>query len=161
MFAIQAAPKSSATETQPSTDRFTPNILPCKIHYDGPVTTLNRYWEPQADEKEKDVQIAYFRGRRLKGRRVAIPEGYEGVIATRTDRVLPPTRNEDEADVEEVQPEEPVKILEKQGTFDEYMVWGHELVPAADDAFVKGVEEWIKLAEAMHGQPSSEPKPSS
>lgn len=60
MFAIQAAPKSSATETQPSTDRFTPNILPCKIHYDGPVKTLDRYWTPQADEQGKSVRHLGF-----------------------------------------------------------------------------------------------------
>lgn len=45
--------------------------------------------------------------------------------------------------------DEPVKILEKQATFDEFVVWGHEAVPAADDPFVKGVEEWIKFAEVV------------
>jgi ribonuclease H2 subunit C len=29
------------------------------------------------------------------------------------------------------------------------MVWGHEELPAADDAFVKGAEEWLKMAEAV------------
>ncbi|RAL12154.1 ribonuclease H2 subunit C [Aspergillus homomorphus CBS 101889] len=161
MFAIQTTPTSSATENQSSMDCFTPNILPCKVHYDGPFKKLDRFWTPRPDEQDKDVQIAYFRGRRLKGRRVAVPEGYEGVIAKSTDRTLPRSRRKIEAEVEEVEPEEPVRILEKQGTFKEYTVWGHELVPAADDAFVRGVEEWIRLAEAMHCQPSSEAKPSS
>ncbi|GAB1202828.1 hypothetical protein APSETT445_001451 [Aspergillus pseudonomiae] len=51
--------------------------------------------------------------------------------------------------IKETEQDEPVKILEKQATFDEYVVWGHELTPAADDSFVKGVEEWLKLAEAV------------
>ena len=52
----------------------------------------------------------------------------------------------DDADAES---EEQVKILEEQGGFDEIVVWGHEAIPAADDPFVKGVEEWIRLAEAV------------
>jgi ribonuclease H2 subunit C len=29
------------------------------------------------------------------------------------------------------------------------VVWAHETIPAADDPYVKGVEEWIKFAEAV------------
>lgn len=47
------------------------------------------------------------------------------------------------------EPEELVKILETQNTFNEFVVWGHEVTPAADDAFVKGVEEWIRFAETV------------
>lgn len=46
---------------------------------------------------------------------------------------------------------EPVKILEEIGSFDKVMVWGHEQVPAGDDVFVRGMEEWIGFAEAIHG----------
>lgn len=45
--------------------------------------------------------------------------------------------------------QEAVKVLEAQGTFDELMVWGHEILPAADDTFVKGVEEWVRFAETV------------
>lgn len=45
--------------------------------------------------------------------------------------------------------EEPVKILEMQGTFDDMIVWGHEVLPAADDPYVKGVEEWVRFAETV------------
>lgn len=58
-------------------------------------------------------------------------------------------RNANSTINKETEQEEPVKILEKQATFNEYVVWGHELTPAADDSFVKGVEEWLKLAEAV------------
>lgn len=42
-----------------------------------------------------------------------------------------------------------MKILETQGTFEDMMVWGHEHLPAADDVFVKGVEEWVRFAETV------------
>ncbi|KAL2002943.1 hypothetical protein VTN02DRAFT_5476 [Thermoascus thermophilus] len=156
MFALRSAQKSSSdAETAPAANSYTPNILPCRIHHDGPVEILKRYWDPVADENE-NTQTAYFRGRKLRGRRVAIPEGYQGIVATPTDNLLRSsgsTRNGTQS-IEngetESEPEEPVKILEKQATFDEYVVWGHEVVPAADDPFVRGVEEWLKFAETLH-----------
>jgi ribonuclease H2 subunit C len=45
--------------------------------------------------------------------------------------------------------EEPIKVLEAQSTFDDFIVWDHETLAAADDTFVKGVEEWIKFAEVV------------
>ena len=59
----------------------------------------------------------------------------------------------DEEDDEEP---EPVKILEQVSTFEEIMVWGHDQLPAPDDPFVKGLEEWISFAEAINSQPASE-----
>ncbi|OJJ30653.1 hypothetical protein ASPWEDRAFT_32816 [Aspergillus wentii DTO 134E9] len=154
MFAIQPSPtQSSGTDDNASTNCCTPNILPCRIHYDGPVESLERHWTPKSDEKDGDVHTSHFRGRRLRGRRVAIPEGYKGIIATPTECLLPSSQKNNDLstdDVVEVEPEEPVKILEQQASFDDFVVWGHEVAPAADDRFVKGVEEWIKLAEAIH-----------
>lgn len=69
-----------------------------------------------------------------------------------TDRVLPSsnsTGSATTADDADAELEDPVKILEEQSTFDEVMVWDHEIAPAADDPFVKGVEEWVRLAEAV------------
>lgn len=76
---------------------------------------------------------------------------YIGVVATPTDRVLPATQRaeSDGAEDVEAEPEEPVKIMEMQSTFDEFVVWGHEALPAADDTFVKGVEEWLQFADAV------------
>ncbi|GLI77932.1 hypothetical protein PoHVEF18_006229 [Penicillium ochrochloron] len=153
MYTFQAGSKPiSSPVSDEVTTKFTPNILPCRIHHDGPIESTSRFWIPQSDEKD-NKQTAHFRGRRLRGRRVAIPEGYQGVIATPTDRVLPASQRQDNCTMEdgEPEPEEPVKVLEAQGTFDELMVWGHEILPAADDTFVKGVEEWVRFAEMMHG----------
>lgn len=60
-----------------------------------------------------------------------------------------PKVTDSESTNEEGEQDEPVKVLQKQATFGEYMVWGHEMIPAADDTFVKGVEEWVKFAEAV------------
>lgn len=57
------------------------------------------------------------------------------------------------ADEEEEAPE-PVKLLEEMSTFEDVIVWGHDIVPTNEDPFVKGIEEWIHFAEAIHGAPS-------
>jgi ribonuclease H2 subunit C len=69
-----------------------------------------------------------------------------------TDRLLPIKTDkkaelQDEEEYNEIV--EPIKILETQATFDEFVVWGHEIMPAADDPFVKGVEECLKFAETV------------
>jgi ribonuclease H2 subunit C len=67
-----------------------------------------------------------------------------------TDRVLPASQQSTNDTVEDGETEqETVKVLEAQGTFDDLMVWGHETLPAADDTFVKGVEEWVRFAETV------------
>lgn len=67
-----------------------------------------------------------------------------------TERVLPSQTNiGGMADNTDMEPEEPVKVLDKQGTFDEFVVWKHDEVPGVDDVYVKGVEEWLKLAEVV------------
>ncbi|ODH49901.1 hypothetical protein GX48_03990 [Paracoccidioides brasiliensis] len=177
MFALRPPKRSS--DLDPECPSITPNILPCRIHHDGPVEISTRYWDPVFDMNNPVTATAYFRGRKLRGRRVAIPEGYQGVLASQTDRILESqtsksginrdnnhdrTRgnfNEDgnvEEEEEEEEEEEddddddePVTtILEKEGTFSEFVVWNHQKVPAADDPFVKGVSEWIQFAEAVH-----------
>lgn len=80
--------------------------------------------------------------------------GEIGVIATPTDRVMTaasqrPDHHDIEMEGPNAEPEEPVKALETKGTFADLMVWGHETTPAADDAYVKGVQEWLQLAEAV------------
>jgi len=61
-----------------------------------------------------------------------------------------------EIEEEEEEPSEPAKILEELSTFDEVIVWGHDQVPTSEDPFVKGIEEWISFAEAIHGRPNNE-----
>ncbi|KAJ6086097.1 hypothetical protein N7486_010378 [Penicillium sp. IBT 16267x] len=155
MYAFQAGPGPKTQQKDKySAPQLTPNILPCQIHHDGPIASCDRFWTPATDAKD-NTQTAHFRGRKLRGRRVAIPEGYQGVVAMPTERILPSQQADKGEDVEILEngPEEPVKILETQGTFDEVIVWQHEFLPAADDTFVKGVEEWVRFAETMHLTP--------
>jgi hypothetical protein len=94
MLAIRKAEKDTTTSLT-----VTANILPCKIQYNGPVNASRRHWAPEEKEEEAnnnnndktdDVDMtnntststststAYFRGRKLYGKTVHVPEGYRG-----------------------------------------------------------------------------------
>jgi hypothetical protein len=84
MLAIQ----KSKIEAQ----KCTPNLLPCKINHDGPVNASERYWKPEVEDgrnipEMRDYTLliiadgsrtAYFRGRKLEGKVIKVPEGYRG-----------------------------------------------------------------------------------
>lgn len=78
-----------------------------------------------------------------------MPENYQGLVLKATDQTIiepvPPAEEDEEPELPE-----PVKIVEVVSTFEEVTIWGHDQVPASDDTFVKGVEEWISFAEAIH-----------
>lgn len=51
---------------------------------------------------------------------------------------------------EDDEAEAPVKILENVSEIKEILVWDHDQLPASDDAFRKGVDEFIAFADAIH-----------
>ena len=78
--------------------KCSPNVLPCRINSNGPFKVTKRFWSPsfekgelatniteshsfryQADFPADKTSTAYFRGRKLRGRIVKLPEGYEGM----------------------------------------------------------------------------------
>ena len=99
----------------------------------------------------------------MKGKEVPVPEGYRGVVV-RKKGGMPITEGrtgrkdyevaEDEGGVKEddgirEEGEEEVNVLEEVATFEELVVWGHEVAVQDDHAVVKGVSEWIRFAEAV------------
>ncbi|KAF2750477.1 hypothetical protein M011DRAFT_465226 [Sporormia fimetaria CBS 119925] len=146
MLAIQ--PSSSS---KPS--KSTPNLLPARIHHDGPLPNVHKYWTPSKDES--GTSHTYFRGRRLHGTTLPLPEHYTGAVLQVTEETMPRKRGhlEEEEDEEE---EVDVKIAKQVGSFDEVVVWGHGGVVEKDDAYVRGIEEWIRFSEAMHAEEDDE-----
>lgn len=66
MFAIQA---------QNSDEKVTVHALPCKLHHNGPADT-SRLMPIPDNETESTL---YFRGRKLRGRTIQLPEHYQGL----------------------------------------------------------------------------------
>ncbi|CAD0085903.1 unnamed protein product [Aureobasidium mustum] len=126
------------------------NVLPCRIQHNGPVHASTRHWTPEvtSDGNQNSTATAYFRGRKLNGRVLDLPEGYRDTILPNTTNSTTPMA----LDTEEEQQEEPTpetKVLEEIATFDRITVYGHEVQPdAQEDVYIKGINEWISLAGA-------------
>ena len=91
-----------------------------------------------------------MRGRKLQGKVIKLPDGYDGVIVE--DGGMAESSNTKKGDVaaEDSEDEEPdFRKLEQTGRFDEVILWDHEKLVEGDDAFVKGLSEWIEFAEAV------------
>lgn len=131
----------------------TPSILPCAIRHNGPVSADKRYWNPSIEQD--GTSTSFFRGRKLRGKNLVLPEGYEGAILQKTDKKVVPKPSipvpgaEDEMDNDNVPREIETLTMEQHAHFGEIMVWEHEAVPDAEDIHVKGIEEWIGFAEAV------------
>lgn len=106
-----------------------------------------------ADILPEGTRIAYFRGRKLHGKALKLPSNYRGVVASTTERLMPRETGAEEDGHGEQQHEEAeaeVKIMEEQSSFEEIVVWGHEVVPdGMADPYVRGVEDWIGFAEQV------------
>lgn len=96
--------------------------------------------------------MAYFRGRKLHGKALRVPEGYRGVVVDKTDPPKPQPPRPDETEVVDLDAEDemPLGALDTKAEFDEVVIWGHEsMADTSSDPYVRGVEEWMKVAEKV------------
>ncbi|KAL9635370.1 MAG: hypothetical protein Q9164_003499 [Protoblastenia rupestris] len=139
------------TNPDKRTAKCVPNLLPCRVNQDGPANASPRYWDPKIAE-DGNLE-SYFRGRKLKGKNVKVPDGYEGVVVKDAGKEHNRTQgqNTDTLGLENGNEgdEEEITILQDAASFDETILWDHEHLVEGDDAFVKGLGEWIGFAEAV------------
>ena len=181
MLAIKPSPRTP--HQPPQSKPLHPNILPCTIHHSGPIKVSKRYWSPKTTttttssstaphDHSPKIQTAHFRGRKLQGRRIPLPEGYIGRILQKTageeeGEGKQPNRHEATAATAAAEEDEagedgkmsgsatvPVRMLETKGTFDALTIWGHEYAPVdgeegEEEGFARGIGEWIGFAEAV------------
>jgi hypothetical protein len=96
-------------------------------------------------------RTSYFRGRKLHGKSIRIPDGYKGVVLSTTTAKNPiePQVSHD-SDNEENEPTLEVGIMKERAEFEELVVWGHESLPDdSADTYVRGMEEWIVFSELV------------
>ncbi|KAL8298362.1 hypothetical protein RB597_006796 [Gaeumannomyces tritici] len=127
------------------------NLLPCAVHHDGPVDPIQAYWRPTENDGKK---TAYFRGRKLQGSTVKVPEGYKGVVVETSKGGAssePQMADETEAiNVDAAEKEPDASKMATKGEFEEVVVWNHEApADASTDPYVRGIEEWTSLSEQV------------
>jgi ribonuclease H2 subunit C len=160
-----------AINSHASSHKTVPNLVPCSIKHSGPIGVEQRHWQPQkshkpvGSENEKasnvmadapDTQVAYLRGRKLCGKAIPLPAGYKGYVLEKSTEMMQPEsqRTEQIPDAQYEREEEQelpgeIKMMGVKAKFDEIMVWAHEAVPNDDDPYVRGIHDWIGLAETV------------
>ena len=98
---------------------------------------------------------AYFRGRKLRGQEIHVPQGYNGVIVKDVGKDKAVSPRFESGDMEGSdgykgdEELEETRVLNEVGSFTNILVWNHEDVVDGDNAFLKGLSEWIGFAEAV------------
>ncbi|TQV93001.1 ribonuclease H2 subunit C [Cordyceps javanica] len=120
------------------------NLLPCRIHHDGPVDPVGAYWKPVSNPD--DSKEAYFRGRKLKGKTLPLPPGYRGVVVERAADELkketPLSTDGQGAHDDDVVAMETVGAMRVTGKFDDMVIWSHEsMATAAADPYIHDFED--------------------
>lgn len=99
------------------------------------------------------TKTTYFRGRKLYGKSLKVPEGYRGIIVEKQEATKPQAPRHDEPETVDLEDDVPIGALKTRAGFDEMIVWGHEsIAEASSDPYVRGVDEWMALAQQVgHG----------
>ncbi|KAF7845659.1 hypothetical protein BT93_L1371 [Corymbia citriodora subsp. variegata] len=129
-------------------ERCSISFLPCKIQKTGAAKISKRYWKPRV--QPDSTKTVYFRGRRLRGRVVKLPESMDGNILKLSDKTMQDTVSNDVLDQADHEDPEPVAVVEKLSIFNELTFYGHDILPATEDSMITGLTEWLDLAEAIH-----------
>ncbi|KAJ2905449.1 hypothetical protein MKZ38_005325 [Zalerion maritima] len=123
-----------------------PHLLPCRINFDGKVPASESHWATERENGKDNERVGYFRGRKLHGKSVKLPEGYKGVVVEGSTGVDADTDG-DETKNQNTTDEDPTLIgaVAVAGHFDEVVVWGHEATAdTASDPFVRGMNISMK-----------------
>ncbi|CAD6251750.1 unnamed protein product [Miscanthus lutarioriparius] len=112
------------------------HLLPCGIRQNGGAP-VSDYFKPRATGVEVEgvkVEEAFFRGRKLQGATLTLPDGYRGYVLEKR-----PGQN---SDVE-------VSNFVSRAEFQNITYWNHDTTPSAEDSLPRCFH-WLTVANAMH-----------
>lgn len=158
----------------PSLPPAEPHLMPFHIDYNGPAPLLSSYFlvRPCPDEAApkslKSRFISAFRGRKLQGLKVNVPEGYVGVVfspqkgkETETSRKTTGkkgakwTRPSDHVAAVAEDDLETVKTLAASGVFSSFTLWSPDVnVDEGEDEYIRTLTEYRNLLAEVRCLPS-------
>ncbi|KAG0123826.1 ribonuclease H2, subunit C [Tuber indicum] len=128
------------------------HLLPCHVKHTGSANAT-KHWIVNAGEVD-GTKVAHFRGRKLVGKPVSLPEGYSGHILAVTDEAPKGAIEKSKRNrpmEEEGEEKREVKVFKGLANFDDVVVWGHDIAPEEGGEYVvKGMNEWVGLASKIH-----------
>lgn len=95
-------------------------------------------------------RISYFRGRKLHGKTVTLPDEYYGLVVELAAEENERPNNALQDDEEEDSHGPDTATMKATAEFDKVIVWGHEsLADSHEDPFVRSMEEWLQVADKV------------
>ena len=115
------------------------HLLPCKIHHDGQAR-VSEYFNPQqVDGEGINAKFeASYRGRRLAGKKVNLPEGVTGIVL----------RQQTGASIGNQQCQSNNFAVADE-VFDHFFYWNHDIEPSETDHVPKTLQ-WFDIAKTLH-----------
>uniref|UniRef100_A0ACD5Z9R6 Uncharacterized protein n=1 Tax=Avena sativa TaxID=4498 RepID=A0ACD5Z9R6_AVESA len=137
----QAATPAAGVDLSPAaTDLGRVHLLPCGIRQNS-AAAVSDYFKPRDTGVEVDgvrVEEAFFRGRKLQGATVALPDGYRGYVLEKKNG---------EKDTKGMDGE--VSNFVSRAEFQNITYWNHDTMPSAEDPLSRCFH-WLTIANAMH-----------
>ncbi|KAL4340180.1 hypothetical protein GQ457_08G025120 [Hibiscus cannabinus] len=116
--------------------------LPCCIKFNGPCS-VSQYFKPKLKGMEIDglaVEEAHFRGRKLQGTTISLPNGFSGYVLAKKISGKRKACDASEGNSDN---------WETKAKFDKLTYWNHDSPPSKDDPFLRSFH-WFAVAEALH-----------
>ncbi|CBI27176.3 hypothetical protein VitviT2T_000140 [Vitis vinifera] len=116
--------------------------LPCCIKYNGPCS-VSHYFKPKHTGIEVEglkVEEAFFRGRKLQGTTIHLPEGYSGFVLGKKSSNTTKSTGTSEGNMNR---------WETNAKFQAITFWNHDNLPSQDDSYVRSFH-WLAVSKALH-----------
>lgn len=118
------------------------HLLPCSVKFDG-ACSVSQYFRPKPTELEVEglrVDEAHFRGRKLQGTSIALPQGFSGFVLQK--KGLGKRKASDMFEGSE-------NCWETNAKFRNITYWKHDSLPSQHDTFLRSFH-WLAVAKAMY-----------
>ncbi|GAV64362.1 RNase_H2_suC domain-containing protein/PP2 domain-containing protein [Cephalotus follicularis] len=115
--------------------------LPCRIKYDGP-SSVSHYFNPKPTDVEVEglkVEEAHFRGRKLLGATLPMPQGYSGFVLGKKSLGVKKASDVSEG---------VGNIWEMNAKFGNITYWNHDTLPSQNDSILRSLH-WLAVADAV------------
>ncbi|KAL6282889.1 hypothetical protein ACE6H2_013818 [Prunus campanulata] len=145
------------------------HLLPCSVKYSGP-SSVSHYFKPKPTGIESEglkTQEANFRGRKLQGASIPIPNGYSGMslqfqelgcferwqmkLLTLGFVLGKKSLGKRKANTSEGNS----NCWEMNAKYKSITYWNHDSLPSQDDAFLRCFH-WLAVAKSMHEPATAE-----
>ncbi|KAM0893767.1 hypothetical protein ACQ4PT_024900 [Festuca glaucescens] len=136
----QATPPAAGVDLSPAAiDLGRVHLLSCGIRNNSAVA-VSDYFKPRDNGVEVDgirVEESFFRGRKLQGATVALPDGYRGYVLEKNG----------EKDTQGMDGD--VSSFVSRAEFQNITYWNHDTMPSAEDPLPRCFH-WLTIANTMH-----------